>query len=84
MLTVQQRNAHLMLGIRLCYFSACKRHFYGCILQAAASCVLQYTVRCGLLDGVLSSLSSNMSSEDSAECRESPAIDPDNWKTSES
>ena len=72
------------MGIPLCYFSACKQHlFYGCILQAAAV-TLQYTVKYRLLDGLLSSLSSNMSSEDSAESRESPATDPDNWKTSES
>ena len=45
---------------------------------------LQYTVKYGLLDGVLSSLSRNMSSEDSAGSRESPATEPDNWKTSES
>ena len=71
------------MGIPLCYFSACKRHFYGCILQAAAV-TLQYTVKYGLLEGVLSCLSSNLSSEDSAGSRESPATDPDNWKTSES
>ena len=52
------------------------------ILQAAAVAV-PFRVRYGLLDGVLSSLSSNINSAESS-ARESPATDSDNWNISES
>ena len=71
-------------------FARCRRYKCGrylCMLLiftvSSFSGVLTQMVPHRLLYEVLSYLSSNMSSADSAECRESPATDPDNWKTSQ-